>query len=339
MGRAIVRDPKVFLFDEPLSNLDAKLRVQMRAEIKALHQRLKTTTVYVTHDQVEAMTMADRIVVMRSGIVEQAGTPLELYDRPANMFVAQFIGSPAMNILTGRGRGDVFVTDDGVGLPVPVSARHRLASATSYGIRPEHFALGGESGVPVTLEVVEPTGAETQLVVRLGGQMVVAAFRDRLDFGRARPSPCCPISIRCICSMPRATGFNKALTMTDSKHSRPCAIVTGAASGIGAATALQLAAEGFDLVINYASNSEGAAQAAERCRSQGVQVIVMQGDIANDADCRAIAEAADRGLRADRCAGQQCRGDPLCRRRQNWMHPMPPISSIFSASMSSAPIR
>src|ERR1700712_1886313 len=102
MGRAIVRDPKVFLFDEPLSNLDAKLRVQMRGEIKALHQRLKTTTVYVTHDQVEAMTMADRIVVMRGGIVEQVGVPLELYDHPANIFVAQFIGSPSMNIMEGR---------------------------------------------------------------------------------------------------------------------------------------------------------------------------------------------------------------------------------------------
>src|SRR6201987_1746721 len=104
MGRAIVRDPKVFLFDEPLSNLDAKLRVAMRAEIKALHQRLKTTTVYVTHDQVEAMTMADRIVVMHDGRVEQIGTPLDLYDHPANLFVAQFIGSPAMNVIEGTVR-------------------------------------------------------------------------------------------------------------------------------------------------------------------------------------------------------------------------------------------
>ena len=101
MGRAIVRDPQVFLFDEPLSNLDAQLRVQMRAEIKELHQRLKTTTIYVTHDQIEAMTMADRIVVMRDGVVEQMGAPLELYDRPANLFVASFIGSPSMNLLKG----------------------------------------------------------------------------------------------------------------------------------------------------------------------------------------------------------------------------------------------
>ncbi len=121
MGRAIVRDPKVFLFDEPLSNLDAKLRVQMRAEIKELHQRLKTTTVYVTHDQVEAMTMADRIVVMHDGIVEQSGTPLELYDKPANMFVASFIGSPSMNLIKGtiRSKGKpVFETEDGIKLPL-----------------------------------------------------------------------------------------------------------------------------------------------------------------------------------------------------------------------------
>ena len=106
MGRAIVRDPQVFLFDEPLSNLDAKLRVQMRTEIKELHQRLKTTTIYVTHDQIEAMTMADKIVVMHDGLVEQIGAPLELYDRPDNLFVAGFIGSPAMNMLKGRIRAN-----------------------------------------------------------------------------------------------------------------------------------------------------------------------------------------------------------------------------------------
>src|ERR1022692_1523163 len=121
MGRAIVRDPQVFLFDEPLSNLDAKLRVQMRTEIKELHQRLKTTSIYVTHDQIEAMTMADRIVVMRDGVVEQSGLPLELYDRPANLFVAGFIGSPAMNLLKGTIRINgkpSFMTDGGVALPL-----------------------------------------------------------------------------------------------------------------------------------------------------------------------------------------------------------------------------
>src|SRR5271170_1687211 len=121
MGRAIVRDPQVFLFDEPLSNLDAKLRVQMRTEIKELHQRLKTTTVYVTHDQIEAMTMADKIVVLHDGVVEQIGAPLDLYDRPANQFVAGFIGSPAMNFLNGRlaRDGTVYVeTDNGAKLPL-----------------------------------------------------------------------------------------------------------------------------------------------------------------------------------------------------------------------------
>ena len=169
MGRAIVRDPKVFLFDEPLSNLDAKLRVAMRAEIKALHQRLKTTTVYVTHDQIEAMTMADRIVVMHDGIIEQIGTPLELFDRPGNLFVAQFIGSPAMNVFEGtrarrRGRGA------GRALAA-AGGRHAAArdgQAVHYGIRPTDLQLARErhSGRVV---VVEPTGAETELLLQVGG--------------------------------------------------------------------------------------------------------------------------------------------------------------------------
>ena len=137
MGRAIVRDPKVFLFDEPLSNLDAKLRVAMRAEIKALHQRLKTTTVYVTHDQVEAMTMADRIVVMQDGRIEQIGTPLELYDRPANLFVAQFIGSPAMNVVAGtlrRGAGAAWVEAEG-GVRWPLAAGEPRQRRPGGGLR------------------------------------------------------------------------------------------------------------------------------------------------------------------------------------------------------------
>jgi len=160
MGRAIVRDPKVFLFDEPLSNLDAKLRVQMRSEIKALHQRLRTTTVYVTHDQIEAMTMADRIVVMHDGVIEQIGTPLELYDRPDNLFVAQFIGSPAMNIVQGTLR----------------RANGTSHVETSDGVRPDHLELAGnkDRSVPGEIIVVEPTGSETELVVRIGdAQMIV----------------------------------------------------------------------------------------------------------------------------------------------------------------------
>src|SRR5438046_2311540 len=152
MGRAIVRDPKVFLFDEPLSNLDAKLRVAMRAEIKALHQRLKTTTVYVTHDQVEAMTMADRIVVMHDGRIEQIGTPLELYDRPGNLFVAQFIGSPAMNVVQGtvrRAGGAAHVEAEG-GARWPLDGGVGVdGQAVAYGIRPEHLTLAsGGNGVP-----------------------------------------------------------------------------------------------------------------------------------------------------------------------------------------------
>ncbi|WP_448955642.1 ABC transporter ATP-binding protein [Labrys neptuniae] len=184
MGRAIVRAPQVFLFDEPLSNLDAKLRVQMRAEIKELHQRLKTTTIYVTHDQIEAMTMADRIVVLHDGIIEQIGTPLELYDRPANLFVAGFIGSPAMNFL--RGKLEIsptprFVTDDGVELPVPAIPVGSEGRRIVYGIRPEHFSLGGSLQAKVT--VVEPTGSETQVFAQLGEQKVLGVFRERVTAG------------------------------------------------------------------------------------------------------------------------------------------------------------
>ncbi|MCA1441422.1 sn-glycerol-3-phosphate ABC transporter ATP-binding protein UgpC [Ensifer sp. IC4062] len=178
MGRAIVRHPQVFLFDEPLSNLDAKLRVTMRAEIKDLHQRLKTTTVYVTHDQIEAMTMADRIVVMRGGAVEQIGKPLELYDRPANTFVATFIGSPAMNLFEGSIGDGQFVTDGGARLPLP--AGYSVHAVRTYGVRPEHLALS-ENGVPATVVVVEPTGSETHVVVKIGSADTSLVLRDRID--------------------------------------------------------------------------------------------------------------------------------------------------------------
>jgi multiple sugar transport system ATP-binding protein len=170
MGRAIVRDPKVFLFDEPLSNLDAKLRVAMRAEIKALHQRLKTTTVYVTHDQIEAMTMADRIVVMHDGIVEQIGTPLELFDRPGNLFVAQFIGSPAMNVLPGtlrRNGSSAHVEALGAQWPVPDGVDGSDGQAVHYGIRPGDLSLGS-NGIAAKVFVVEPTGAETEMLLQVG---------------------------------------------------------------------------------------------------------------------------------------------------------------------------
>ena len=178
MGRAIVRDPKVFLFDEPLSNLDAKLRVAMRAEIKALHQRLKTTTVYVTHDQIEAMTMADRIVVMHDGIVEQIGTPLELFDRPGNLFVAQFIGSPAMNIFQGEVQGDQ-VQALGAAWPLPaLSTTLAQGQAVSFGIRPTDLRLA-DTGIAAEVIVVEPTGAETELLLTVGGQKFVVVAHGR----------------------------------------------------------------------------------------------------------------------------------------------------------------
>jgi len=183
MGRAIVRDPAVFLFDEPLSNLDAKLRVAMRVEIKELHQRLGTTIVYVTHDQIEAMTMADKIVVMRDGRVEQVGAPLELYDHPDNVFVAGFIGSPAMNFLKGRlGSADgrtVFIADGGATLPVE-RVRADDGREVVYGIRPEHIDIG-EGGLPARVSVLEPTGSETQVFAKLGEDSIDAVVKDRLD--------------------------------------------------------------------------------------------------------------------------------------------------------------
>ena len=196
MGRAIVRDPQVFLFDEPLSNLDAKLRVQMRTEIKELHQRLKTTTVYVTHDQIEAMTMADKIVVMHDGIVEQMGAPLELYDRPANLFVAGFIGSPAMNFVKGRikaGATPSFETEGGAVLPLASAPEGSDGRPAVYGIRPEHFRLT-DDGLSAEVVVVEPTGSETQVVARLGGHEYVCVFRERISAGpgetiRIAPDP------------------------------------------------------------------------------------------------------------------------------------------------------
>ncbi len=181
MGRAIVRDPQVFLFDEPLSNLDAKLRVAMRTEIKELHQRLKTTTVYVTHDQIEAMTMADKIVVMHDGIVEQMGAPLELYDHPDNKFVAGFIGSPAMNFLEGTlvgGEMPYVETANGSRLPLAASRAGLDGKPVVYGIRPEHLEFA-DDGVEAEVIVVEPTGSETQIVARIGKQDLIAVIRDR----------------------------------------------------------------------------------------------------------------------------------------------------------------
>jgi multiple sugar transport system ATP-binding protein len=179
MGRAIVRDPKVFLFDEPLSNLDAKLRVQMRSEIKDLHRRLGTTTIYVTHDQIEAMTMADKIVVMRSGAIEQIGTPLEVYDRPQTLFVADFIGSPSMNFIDGTLTQYGFRTPDNLLIPVAKKDLPSKDVPAAYGIRPEHLILS-EDGIPAKVLVVEPTGSETQVVVKIGDQQVIGAFRQRL---------------------------------------------------------------------------------------------------------------------------------------------------------------
>jgi len=186
MGRAIVRDPKVFLFDEPLSNLDAKLRVAMRAEIKSLHHRLKTTTVYVTHDQIEAMTMADKIVVMHDGVIEQMGTPLELFDEPNNLFVAQFIGSPSMNVVKGQvssspsGKLCVRVAD--AFWPIPENLGVSLGSDVFYGVRPTDMYLSTEDhGITAKVIVVEPTGAETELLLKVGEDQITLVVQGRVN--------------------------------------------------------------------------------------------------------------------------------------------------------------
>ena len=180
MGRAVVRNPAVFLFDEPLSNLDAKLRVQMRSEIKALHQKVGTTSIYVTHDQIEAMTLADRVVVLNHGRIEQQDTPLELYKTPANLFVAAFIGSPAMNLIEGvvDGEGDQPAArlKDGTAIRIAASRKVKRGQPVTIGLRPEHIgsAIGGDISLTGRTVLVEPTGAQTHVVFELAGDQVTA---------------------------------------------------------------------------------------------------------------------------------------------------------------------
>jgi multiple sugar transport system ATP-binding protein len=180
MGRAIVRNPQVFLFDEPLSNLDAKLRAQVRAEIKSLSQQLRTTMVFVTHDQIEAMTMADRIVVLQSGIVQQYDTPEVVYERPANQFVAGFIGSPTMNFLPVELHDHIAAfSHDGSPAPLDAAARGRLRAAAGkgvLGVRPEHFEVvpDGKSGIPIQIKLVEPLGSDTLIHFDVAGAAAIA---------------------------------------------------------------------------------------------------------------------------------------------------------------------
>ena len=186
MGRALVREPELFLFDEPLSNLDAKLRVEMRAEIKALHQRLESTTIYVTHDQVEAMTMADLVVVMNEGQVEQSGPPLELYDQPKTVFVAEFLGSPAMNLIKGTVQagesGSAVDVGDDLALPLSPGVGVSPGSEVVYGLRPEHLEIRGpDVGLPATVTLVEPAGFETHLHADMGSHVVRIISTERLD--------------------------------------------------------------------------------------------------------------------------------------------------------------
>ena len=177
MGRAIVRDPQVFLFDEPLSNLDAKLRVQMRIEIRRLHQSIRTTSIYVTHDQVEAMTLADRLIVMNAGYAEQVGAPLEVYERPASVFVAGFIGAPAMNLLRARVAGGRAMAG-AAALPLPQAAGLGEGREIDWGVRPEHVELApgaADADAEVAVDLVEALGADTLVHARLadGGALTL----------------------------------------------------------------------------------------------------------------------------------------------------------------------
>jgi sn-glycerol 3-phosphate transport system ATP-binding protein len=201
MGRAIVREPAAFLFDEPLSNLDAKLRVQMRLEIQKLHRNLKTTSIFVTHDQVEAMTLADRMIVMNAGVTEQIGRPIDVYDDPASMFVAGFIGSPAMNFLPGKRVGDDIDLGEGVRVPIPAELRARAPEAITVGVRPEHLVVAGGSGPAINLKVdtVEALGADSLLHCMLGASTLVV----RVD-GHVTPAPGTSLSVS---AMPGKTYF------------------------------------------------------------------------------------------------------------------------------------
>jgi len=186
MGRAIVREPAAFLFDEPLSNLDAKLRVQMRLEIQKLHRELKTTSIFVTHDQVEAMTLADRMIVMNLGVAEQIGRPIDVYDDPASLFVAGFIGSPAMNFLPGKRVGERIDVGSGISIEIPAGLRAGAKDAVTVGVRPEHL-VAGESEGPVfrfTVDTIEALGADSLLHGRIGEGMLIA----RVD-GHMTPAP------------------------------------------------------------------------------------------------------------------------------------------------------
>jgi sn-glycerol 3-phosphate transport system ATP-binding protein len=186
MGRAIVREPAAFLFDEPLSNLDAKLRVQMRLEIQKLHRELRTTSIFVTHDQVEAMTLADRMIVMNLGIVEQIGRPIDVYDDPNSLFVAGFIGSPAMNFLPGTRRGDDIDVGSGIVVPLPASLRSGAPEQVTVGVRPEHLQAGEGAGpmFRFKVETVEALGADSLVHGVVGSGAIIA----RVD-GHATPQP------------------------------------------------------------------------------------------------------------------------------------------------------
>ena len=339
MGRAIVRDPQVFLFDEPLSNLDAKLRVAMRTEIKELHQRLKTTTVYVTHDQIEAMTMADKIVVMHDGIVEQIGTPLDLYDKPDNLFVAGFIGSPAMNFLHGKVKANGaagFEGPNGVKLPLATAPAASDGRPAVYGIRPEHFTIA-DDGAEAEIVVVEPTGSETQVFAKIGGHDVVRGV-PRAPHVRARPPD--QAQARSRAGAPVRRGDRRAAERV--RERAQTSIVTGrstnplkvASSSAPSAASTARGSQASVAVTMSANATEPSAPrrrrgGANRCSASWSAVAepASATDAMPETSAMKIAVAArcafslplasrrrDRGERTRRGIGDQRRGFPGCER-------------------------
>ena len=209
MGRAIVRDPDLFLFDEPLSNLDAKLRLEMRTEIKRLHDRLGTTIVYVTHDQVEAMTLGTLVAVMKDGVIQQLAPPQVIYDSPANVFVAGFIGSPAMNLIPAQVVSGALVLTGGSRLPLPKTPHLVNGQAVIAGIRPEHLSVALDGPLSATVDVVEPTGPDTMTVLKLGDVAITARLPSRFA---ARPGDSIRLTVEtaALCLFDPATGRNLA---------------------------------------------------------------------------------------------------------------------------------
>ncbi len=334
MGRAIVRDPKVFLFDEPLSNLDAKLRVQMRTEIKKVHQKVRTTTVYVTHDQVEAMTLADRVVVMNAGLIEQVGSPNDLYHSPATKFVAGFIGSPAMNFIPcqlEQAAGALRVRlSDKLAFPVPAERTARYTSHVGkpnlvLGLRPEHIietrphVEPNQHDFDMVIDVVEPMGMETLVYFTIDGVEIcgrvnpnAGATAGKVDEAARRPQQHAPDRRQHGQGALIDRGPGGSLSGSDIKETSMASLtgkvawVTGAGSGIGQAAAIALAKEGATVVLT-GRRKEPLEETAATIKKAGGKAVVKPGDLMKAAAVTRIAADIEQEVRPLRHPGEQRR--------------------------------